>query len=410
MSQRITGVRSIALGLWIHVGSRHEEAAQAGVSHLIEHLIFKGTENYSAWDVARIFDEMGGELNAGTSKDYTVVNARFLDDHLEEAFAVMADMVARPLMADLEAEREVVLEEVAMYEDSPDELVHDHLAETVFWEHPLGRSPLGTTRALRDADEAGVRAYHQEHYVNPSIVVAAAGHVDHERICALAGELFDDRTAGMSPPVPDLYRPKERHDACFLLKETEQYHVCLGAPALTRTDKRRFALSVLDTLLGGSSSSRLFQEVREKRGLAYSVGSYTSLYADTGLVGVYFGSRPEGVGEVVGICLDQLEHLADTITDEEVARTREHIKGHIVLGMESPSNRMHRLGRSVLMDLKIRTLNGMLKQIDTVTRKQVVALAEEFYDPSRWSAVCIGPDPEPFKETVGGFSWEEASS
>jgi len=403
-------VRSIALGLWIHVGSRHEEAAQAGVSHLIEHLIFKGSESYSAWDIARIFDEMGGELNAGTAKDHTVVSARFLDDHLGEAFAVMADMVARPLIADLDSEREVVLEEVAMYEDSPDELIHDYLAETVFWEHPLSRSPLGTTQALRGADEAGVRAYHREHYVNPSIVVAAAGHVDHERICALAGEFFDDRTAGVCPPVPELYRPKERHDAYFLLKETEQFHVCLGAQALTRTDKRRFALSVLDTLLGGSSSSRLFQEVREKRGLVYSVYSFTLLYADTGLVGVYFGSRPEGMGAVVDICLDQLEHLAETITDEEVERTKEHLKGHIVLGMESPSNRMHRLGRAVLMDLEIRTLNGMLKQIDTVTRKQVVALAEELYDPSRWSAVCIGPDPEPFKETVDGFSWGEAPS
>jgi predicted Zn-dependent peptidase len=403
-------VRSVALGFWIHVGSRHETPAQAGVSHLIEHLIFKGTESYSAWDIARIFDEMGGELNAATSKDHTIVHARILDDHLDEAFAVMADMVARPLMADLEAEREVVLEEVALYEDSPAELIHDYLAETVFFEHPLGRSIIGTSKTLRDADEAGVRAYHRDHYVNPSIVVAAAGHVDHERLCTLASEHFDARTGGVSPPRPALYTPKERHDAYFLPKETEQFHVCLGAPALTRDDTRRFVLSVLDTLLGGSSSSRLFQEVREKRGLAYSVYSYTSLYADTGMAAVSFGSRPESMGEVVDICLDQLEHLPETITAEEVERTKEHLKGQVVLGMESPSNRMHRLGRAVLMDLEIRTLNGMLKQIDAVTLKQVVALAREFYDPARWSAVCIGPEPGPFRETVPGFSWEEEPS
>ena len=410
VTERITGVRSVALGFWINVGSRHEDPSQAGVSHLIEHLIFKGTESHSAWDIARIFDEMGGELNAGTAKDHTIVNARFMDDHLEEAFGVMADMVARPLMNDLEAEREVVLEEVALYEDSPAEQIHDHLAETVFWEHPLNRGVIGTTETLRAATDAGVRAYHHEHYVNPSIVVAAAGHVDHEQICALAVRHFDDRTAGVSPARPEMYRPKMRHDAYFLPKETEQYHVCLGAPAITRDDKRRFVLSVVDTLLGGSSTSRLFQEVREKRGLVYSVYSYTSLYADTGLVGVYFGSRPESMAEVVEICLDQLGHLADTVDETEVQRTKEHLKGQIVLGMESPSNRMHRLGRAVLMDLEIRTLNGLIKQVDDVTVEQVRSLAREFYDPARWSAVCIGPESGPFRETVPGFSWEEQKS
>lgn len=410
VTERITGVRSVALGFWIHVGSRHEDPGQAGVSHLIEHLIFKGTESYSAWDIARIFDEMGGELNAGTAKDHTIVNARFLDDHLEEAFAVMADMVARPLMADLEAEREVVLEEVALYEDSPAEQIHDYLAETVFWEHPLNRGVIGTTETLRAATDAGVRAYHHEHYVNPSIVVAAAGHVDHEQVCALAAQHFDDRTAGVSPPRPEMYRPKMRHDAYFASKETEQYHVCLGAPALTRDDKRRFALAVLDTLLGGSSSSRLFQEVREKRGLVYSIYSYTSLYADTGLVGVYFGSRPESMAEVVEICLGQLEDLANTVDEAEVQRTKEHLKGQIVLSMESPSNRMHRLGRAVLMDLPINTLNGMIRQVDRISVEQVRSLAREFYDPLRWSAVCIGPEAEPFRETVPGFSWEVQST
>jgi len=379
------------------------------VSHLIEHLIFKGTPAYTAWDIASLFDQMGGELNAATSKDHTIVHARFLDDHLDEAFTVLADMVARPLMADLESEREVVLEEVALYEDSPAELIHDYLAETVFWEHPLARSIIGTSQSLRGLNVDSIRAYHHEHYVNPAIVIAAAGSVDHARLCELAATHFGDDTAGLTPPVPELYKPKRRHDAYFIAKETEQYHVCLGAPGLTRTDKRRWALAVLDTLLGGSSSSRLFQEVREKRGLAYSVYSYTSMYADTGLVAISFGSRPDGLPEVMEICLSEVASLADAITDDEIERTKEHLRGQIVLSMESVSARMNRLGRSVLMDIEIKTLNGLLGQIRSVTRKQVAELARELYDLSRWSAVCLGPEPEPFKATVPGFAWEEGS-
>ena len=206
-------------------------------------------------------------------------------------------------------------------------------------------------------------------------------------------------------PEPRLRQPKGRHDAFFMHKDTEQFHVCLGAPTMSRDDPRRFALSVLDTALGGSSSSRLFQEIREKRGLVYSVYSYTSLYADTGLVAISFGSRPEGLAEVVELCTVELERLAETLTDEEVERTKEQIKGQIVLSMESPSARMNRLGRSVLMGLEIRTLDGMLAQVDAVDRAAVVALAREFYDVGTWSAVCIGPESAPFQATVGGYKW-----
>jgi len=348
---------------------------------------------------------MGGELNAATSKEYTLVHARFLDAHLDEAFAVMADMVARPLMADLDAEREVVLEEVALYEDSPSELIHDYLAETVFYEHPLGRQIIGTAETLNSLDRRAVSTYHREHYVDPAIVIAAAGNVQHERVVDLAQRYFGCELPPVLPPEPRLRPPKPRHDAYFMQKDTEQFHVCLGAPAVTRDDPRRFGLSVLDTALGGSSSSRLFQEIREKRGLVYSVYSYTSLYADTGLVAISFGCRPEGLAEVMELTTVELEGLADTLTADEVERTKEQIKGQIVLSMESPSARMNRLGRSVLMDLEIRTLDGMLAQIDGITYDEVVALAREFYDIGTWSAVCIGPGPEPFHATVGGYEW-----
>jgi len=348
---------------------------------------------------------MGGELNAATAKEYTLVHARFLDAHLDEAFAVIADMVVRPLMADLDAEREVVLEEVALYEDSPSELIHDYLAETVFWEHPLGRQIIGTAASLKGLDEPALSAYHRRHYVSPAIVVAAAGNLRHERIVELAQRHFGQNGAAATAPEPPLRRPRARHDAYFMRKDTEQFHVCLGAPAMSRDDPRRFALSVLDTALGGSSSSRLFQEIREKRGLVYSVYSYTSLYADTGLVAISFGSRPEGLAEVMELCTTELRRLAETLTDEEVERTKEQIKGQIVLSMESPSARMNRLGRGILMDLEIRTLDGMLAQVDAVDREAMVALAQEFYDVEMWSAVCIGPTAEPFQATVGGYKW-----
>jgi predicted Zn-dependent peptidase len=347
---------------------------------------------------------MGGELNAATAKEYTLLHARFLDAHLDEAFAVMADMVARPLMADLDAEREVVLEEVALYEDSPSELVHDYLAETVFWEHPLGRQIIGTAETLQAVDREAACAYHRAHYVAPAIVVAAAGNLRHERIVELAKRHFGDAVRG-APPTSPLAHPVARHDAYFMRKDTEQFHVCLGAPTMARDDPRRFALSVLDTALGGSSSSRLFQEIREKRGLVYSVYSYTSLYADTGLVAISFGSRREGLAEVMELCSAELRGLADSLSDEEVERTKEQIKGQIVLSMESPSSRMNRLGRSVLMDLEIRTLDGMLAQIDAVDRDAVVDLARRSYDVATWSAVCIGPEPEPFQATVGDYKW-----
>jgi predicted Zn-dependent peptidase len=406
VSERVPGVRSVALGFWVGVGSRNEDPRLGGVSHLIEHLIFKGTRSYSAFDIARTFDEMGGELNAATSKEYTLVHARFLDEHLDEAFAVMADMLARPLLADLESEREVVLEEVALYEDSPSELIHDYLAETVFYEHPLGRQIIGTSETLRGLDDPTIRTYYEQHYVPPSVVVAAAGHVDHEALCELARRHLNHVHDAL-PPDRELLPPKARHDAYFMEKETEQFHVCLGSPALTRHDPRRFALSVLDTALGGSSSSRLFQEIREKRGLVYTVYSYTSLYADTGLVAIAFGSRPEGLAEVMELCQAELEGLPASLTRDEVERTKEQLKGQVVLSMESPSMRMNRLGRGVLMDIEIKTLDGMIKQIDSVTFEQVVELATELYDVSTWSAVCIGPEAGPFRETVGSYEWSE---
>jgi len=405
-TERLDSVRSVALGLWIAAGSRLEPLELGGVSHFIEHLIFKGSEKYSAWDIARIFDDMGGEPNASTSKEHTLVNARFLDDDLDRAFEVIAEMVARPTFVDLDQEREVVLEEVAMYEDSPPELVHDDLCEAVFGEHPLGRPIIGHSETLARLDLPTVRAYHDQHYVNPGIVVAASGHIDHDQLCALTAAHFRS-VPGAVISRPELSAPGIRHVARFSQKDTEQYHVCLGGPGPRRSDPDRYAVFVVDTILGGSWSSRLFQEVREKRGLAYSVYSYTSLFADAGLTAIYVGSREEAMEEAMAVILDVLHDIQEDIAEEAVARAKNHLKGQLVISMESPGSRMQSLGRAVLMEQPILTVDEVLQRIDAVTHDDVMAAVRRYYDPKKWSTVCIGPRPEPFRAVTKGFAWED---
>jgi predicted Zn-dependent peptidase len=399
-------VRSVALGVWIAAGSRLEPLELGGVSHFIEHLIFKGSDRFSAADIAHIFDDMGAEPNASTSKEHTLVNARLLDDDLDTAFEVIAEMVARPTFADLDQERDVVLEEVAMYEDSPPDLIHDDLCEVVFGEHPLGRPIIGHSETLGALDLATVRTYHDEHYVNPGVVIAASGHVDHDHLCELAAAHFRPEP-GAVVLRPELSVPEMRHLARFTQKETEQYHVCLGGPGPRRGDPDRYAVFVVDTILGGSWSSHLFQEVREKRGLAYSVYSYTSLYAEAGLTAVYFGSRQEAVEEAMTVILDALGDLEAIMTADAIARAKNHLKGQLVLSMESPGARMQTLGRNVLLEQPILTVDEVLERIDAVDHDAVIAAVRRYYDPEAWSTACIGPHPEPFHAVTKAFVWEE---
>jgi len=399
-------VRSVALGFWVAAGSRLEPVELGGVSHFIEHLIFKGTDRFSAADIAHIFDDMGAEPNASTSKEYTLVNARLLDDDLDIAFEVIAGMVARPTFADLDQEREVVLEEVAMYEDSPPELIHDDLCEVVFGEHPLGRPIIGHFETLAALDLDTVRTYHDEHYVNPGVVIAASGHVDHDHLCDLAAEHFRPEPGAVVRRA-ELSAPELSHLARFTQKDTEQYHVCLGGPGPRRGDPNRYAVYVVDTILGGSWSSHLFQEVREKRGLAYSVYSYASLYADAGLTAVYFGSREEAVEEAMTVILDTLGDLEAAMTTDAVDRARNHLKGQLVLSMESPGARMQSLGRNVLLEQPVLTVDEVLARIDAVDHDAVIEAVRRYYDPETWSTACIGPRPEPFRAVTQGFFREE---
>jgi predicted Zn-dependent peptidase len=399
VSEQLAHVRSAAVGYWIGAGSRDEETGQAGVTHFIEHLLFKGTARYSALEIAEIFDGLGGELNAATSREHTLVYARVPDHHLETAVEVMSDMVFSPAFAELDAEREVVLEEIAMYDDTPQELVHDLIAEAVFGDHPLGRPVIGTAEVISSIPRDAIARYHGEMYVPANIVVAAAGNVTHERVVELVERALERRTevgeSRLNARPPLVQPPPPR--LCFQQKDTEQYHVCLAAPGISRSDRRRFAASILDAILGGSASSRLFQEIREKRGMAYAVYSFISQYTDTGQIGVYVGTREDNLDEALTITAEQIADIAGgNLPDRELTRAKENLKGRILLSMESTSTRMNRLGKSLITDSELLSLDRIVAEIDGVEAASVSELAAALLAPEKLSAACIGPNEDRF--------------
>jgi predicted Zn-dependent peptidase len=400
VTETMPSVRSIALGFWVGVGSRNESREQAGISHFLEHLLFKGTERFSSVEIDQIFDGMGAEANAGTGKETTSVYSRFLDQHLERAFEVLADMVLRPSYPDIDSERQVVIEEIAMYEDEPSDKVHDVLSEAIFGDHPLGRPIIGSAEVVSSVPVPEIAAYHDSRYTGSNVVVAAAGNVEHERLVDLVAAACSDASNGSSEgaaQAPGAVSPR----AAFHSKSTEQYHLCLGAPGIARMDERRFALRVLDTIFGGSSSSRLFQEVREKRGLAYSVYSYASHYVDTGQIGVYVGTRPDNVQQAMTVIADELHRLvSEPVADEELERAKENVKGRMVLSFESTLTHMNRLGGSVLMSVPLLSLDEMLAEIDAVTLDDVADLARELFAPERLSAAGVGADEDCFRRAL----------
>jgi len=403
ITERVPSVRSVALGYWIGAGSRDEKDERAGVSHFLEHLLFKGSAGYSATEIAEIFDGLGGELNAATSREHTVLYSRVPDAHLETAVDVMTDMVFAPTFAELDSEREVVLEEIAMYEDTPQELVHDLFSEAVFAPHPLGRPVIGTREVIATVSRRALANYHRSMYVGGNVVVAAAGNLQHEEIVRLVERAQRRREASppkgvrvrrplVAPPPPGLQ---------FQQKDTEQYHVCVGAPGIARSDRRRFAASLLDAILGGSASSRLFQEIREKRGLAYAVYSFVSQYTDTGLVGFYVGTREENLDVCLEIAASELADVAaGNLRRNELERAKENLKGRIVLSMESTSNRMSRLGKSLISDTELLSLDRVIAEIDAVEPDELAELASMLLAPEQLSASGIGPDEELFLRAV----------
>jgi predicted Zn-dependent peptidase len=408
VTEAMPSVRSVSIGFWIGAGSRDESDAEAGLSHLLEHLLFKGSSKYSSLQIDQIFDGMGAELNAGTGKESTSVYARVIDEHLPDAFDVMADMVFRPALSEIDSERAVILEEIAMYEDDPQEKVFDILGAAIFGEHPLGRAIIGRAAVIADTPPEEIARFHDSRYVPGNIVIAAAGALDHDAIVSLAA----DRLGGVggagaanassipahTPPVAVAARRFER-------KETEQFHVCVGGPGISRHDDRRFALRVLDTIFGGTSSSRLFQEVRERYGLAYAVYSFTSAFQDSGQIGLYVGTRVDNVAEAMRVVSAEITRIRERpATEEELRRAKENLKGRVMLGLESTGARMSRLGSELLAGAPLLDLDELVAAIDAVTTTDLEELVAELWDPERLSVAGIGPDESRFDEAVAGLA------
>jgi predicted Zn-dependent peptidase len=409
-TERMDGVRSAALGFFVHAGSRGETEAEAGLSHFLEHLLFKGTDRFESVEIDRLFDGWGAELNAGTDKESTTVYARMLDTHLAQAFEVIADMVWRPAFRDVDPERQVVLEEIAMYEDDPQDTVFDVLGEAVFGDHPLGRGIIGRAPVVADTPVETIRAFHARRYVPENLVIAAAGSVDHDEVVALAERTLGDLQRDDRAAAPEAAPADPAATVRFLRKDTEQVHVCLGGVGLPRHDDRRFAARVLDAVFGGLSSSRLFQAVREERGLAYSVYSFAGQFQDTGQVGLYVGTRPDNLQEAMEVVAGELDRLREQpATPDELERAKENVKARIILGLESSSARMNRLGGSLLYGLPLLEPEELMAKIDEVGLADLEALAQELWAPSRLSAAGIGPDEDAFRTAVGALAGTTAA-
>jgi predicted Zn-dependent peptidase len=403
VSEAVPSVRSVALGLWVRTGSRNETPAQAGVSHFLEHLLFKGTERFSAIEISERFDGLGASVNAATGKETTHLHARFLDEHTDEVFELLAEMLLGPTYPEIDSERDVVLEEIAMYEDEPQDRVHDILADAVFGQHPLGRRVLGEAEVIASIPVPDISAYHRQRYTGANLVVGAAGHVEHDRIVELAEGLVSPAEARSADSNGSGLEDAARFR--FYQKDTEQFHICFGAPGIVREDDRRYALAVLDSIFGGSTSSRLFREVREKRGLAYAVGSYNEQYTDTGLVATYVGTRADNVEEACSVIGAELARLrSEPVTAEELARSKESVKGRLVLSSESTAARMTRISRSTLFGLPIDSLDEMLAKVDAVSVDELTALAAELYGAERLSTACIGSDEDCFRKALAPVS------
>jgi predicted Zn-dependent peptidase len=398
ISEQVPGARSATIGVWVGVGSRDESPVLHGCSHFLEHLLFKGTSERSALDISIALDAVGGEFNAFTAKEYTCFHARVLDDDVPLAVDVLGDMITSSLITaeDVEAERDVILDEIAMHDDDPDDVAHNLFSSLAWGESPLGRPIAGTVDSIEGMSRDQVRRFYRRHYRPERMVVSVAGSVDHARFVRLvrrsfARQGFLDATA---EPVAARRTDRSRKAATGVVEATrhfEQVNVVLGVQGLTRSDPRRFTLGVLNAALGGGTSSRLFQEVREKRGLAYSVFSFASQHVDAGLVGVSVGCLPAKLDQVLTVVRAELARVAESgIDEEELARGKGQLKGGLVLGLEDSASRMTRLGKSELVDDELLSIDEVLARIEAVTLEDVRELAAELFTQPEILAV-VGP-------------------
>jgi predicted Zn-dependent peptidase len=392
VTESMPHVRSVTVGVWLTRGSRHEAEAESGVAHFVEHMLFKGTTTRSAQVIAQTIDSIGGQLDAFTAKEYAGYYIKVLDDHLPIAIDLLSDLVMRPAFADSDIDREqsVILEEIKMVEDAPDDLVHEVFAQQFWSRHPLGRPILGTPETVSSFDAGGLREYFARTYLAPNLVIAAAGHLDHAGLKALVEKAFADVPMGAAGPVDE--PPAVTPGLVVRQKEIEQSHLCLGTPAYPLAHDDRHALYILNTILGGSMSSRLFQHIREERGLAYAVFSNLTTYTDAGAITIYAGCATEKVHEVVDLTLVELRALRETaVPAEELQRAKDHLKGSLMLSLENTSSRMSQLARQQMYFGRQFTLDELLGGIDRVSAGDVQRVASDLFRDGAPVATVVGP-------------------
>lgn len=395
LTEFMPGVRSAAVGVWVRQGSAHEVTGQGGISHMLEHMVFKGTRRRSARDLALSLEGLGGSLDAYTSREHTSYQARVLDEHLPVALDVLSDLVRDPLLRaeDLALEREVVLEEIAAVEDTPDDLVFELHGERLWRGHPYGRSILGDRETVASFRDEDLRSVHGTRYVGRNLVVAATGHVEHNDVLERVEGLFGMLPPGERTPAVQEVGPLEGGDE-RVERETTQAHVVFGAPAVPHPDPRRYALVLISTAFGGGMSSRLFQRVREELGLAYTVFTYHSFYARSGVAGVYVGTRSGSEEQVVDVIREEYARLArEGLPRDELEQVKQQVKGQIMLSLESTGGRLYRLAGAALHDEPHLGLDQVLERIEAITPAEIGETAARFFDPDRLVVLRLGPAP-----------------
>jgi predicted Zn-dependent peptidase len=392
ITEPVPHVRSISVGIWLRTGSRSESPARNGLAHFTEHMVFKGTERRSAEEIARSVDSIGGMMDAYTAKEMVSFNAKVLDEHLPIAWEVLSDLALRPLFdaEEVEREKQVVLEEIKIDQDNPESLVHELMLQNFWSGHSLGRPILGTPETVSQFSRNSLIEAHQEWYAPQNMLVTAAGHIEHFQLVDLASRAFGSLPPGERVEAGGAPQPRSAL-ASQSKAELEQVHICVGVPSVCISDNRRFIVAVMNTILGGGMSSRLFQNIREKKGLAYAVFSEVNPYSDAGLLTVYAGTALSNTSKVLGLIVDELRTLKnEPVTAEELRRAKDHLKGSLVLSLESTSARMANLARSEMYFGTFFTTDELLAAVEGVTREQVQAAAAEYFSSDRISATVVG--------------------
>jgi len=395
VTEALPGTRSVTIGAWVGSGARDEADEISGASHFLEHLLFKGTATRTARDIAEAVESVGGEMNAFTTHEQTVFYVRLPDTQLQRAIDILADVVWNPAFRpdDIESERQVILEEIGMRDDTPDDLVHDLFARAHFPEHPLGREVLGSPDTITAMSRDGIAGYHAAHYEPANIVVAAAGNLDHDRVL----ELFEARSPGAMPQRPARSRPGagEPQRVAVVHRPTEQAHLVLGLRSIPVLDPDRDALTVVNQALGGGMASRLFQEVREQRGLAYSVYSYRAAFDDAGYLAIYAGTAPDRVHETLDVIETELARLVrDGLPEPELEAAKGHLTGSLAMSLETTASRMRRLGRSELVEGEIPTLDDLIARVGAVSADDTRRVIDRVFADARRTLAVVGPHDE----------------